>query len=274
VLRTLGALIIAAGMQACASAGSADPQPATASSRYVTRTCPLPAGIVGYPLTVIALDDAPVDTAWLGSWARAAAYRWQVPSRRRATFAGYRRVVSRVLPDAPRWADDWTPTARHRAELTVTVDGTGTTAGPLGVASGDELFDRSLGTIFNDPLPASPPLPSPPPSAPNPVRLLLRFGGEPAPGERAAVVRFARQQLPVRVASGSLAVYGPSGASGVMKYDVDTDGRVIPGSVQTLESSDNAFALDVERGLYRARFTPAQGDCAPIKLTVVQSFGR
>jgi hypothetical protein len=76
------------------------------------------------------------------------------------------------------------------------------------------------------------------------------------------------------VAGGSLAVYGPPGASGILKYDVDIDGRVITASVQTLEASDNAFALDVERGLYRARFTPAQGDCVPIRLTVIQSFGR
>ena len=268
------ALILATAVQACTGRGSADQLPVAAGARYVTETCPLPAAIVGYPLTVVALAGAPVDTAWLGEWARAAAYRWQVPSRERSTFAGYQRVVSRVLPDAPRWADDWTPTARHHAELIVTVDRAGATIEPASALSGDALFDRSLGTITDDPMPASPPLPPLAASAPNSVRLLLRFGTEPEPGERAAVVRFARHQQPVRLIPNSLVVYGPPYARAVVKYDVDTDGRAVRGSVQNLDVWDGEFFREVERALYSARFIPAQGDCAAIKLTVVQAFGR
>ena len=129
-------------------------------------------------------------------------------------------------------------------------------------------------TIVNDPLPASPVLPVLASTASDSVRLLLRFGVEPTPGERAATVRFARQQRPVRVVPGSLNVMGPAESRAIVKYDVDAGGRLIRGSVQTLEASDAAFARAVGDGLYSARFTPAQGDCEPISLTVVQSFGR
>ena len=270
---------------ACASGGSGSPDATTQRSPYVTETCPLPAGMVGYPLTVVALDDAPVDSAWLAAWSRAAAYRWQVPSHRRPVFTGFRRVTSRVLPDAPRWADDWTPQAKHRAELVVTVDRAGATISEMPVLSGDELFDRSLRSIIDDPLPASPPLPTLPSSAMTPVRLMvrfgvehgpesiLRFGGDPEPVKH-AVTRFARQQAPVRVAPGSFTLTGLTGTYAIVKYDVEAEGWMTTGSFQSLEASDDSFARAVEQALYRSRFIPAQGDCAPIRLTVVQSFGR
>lgn len=274
-IRSCRALSLALAVAACASGGRAESVPALESARHTTERCPLPAAVVGYPLTVIALDGARVDTTWLAQWARAAAYRWQVPSSRRPQFSGYRRVTSRVLPDVPRWADDWTPAARHRAELVVTVDRTGAISEPTSRAvSGDGLFDRSLTTIINDPLPASPQLPLLPSAGPESARLLLRFGGEPEPGERAVVVRFARQQRPVRMSQRPFVVQSQARGSAVMKYDVAADGRVVRSSVQILEASDPTFAQAVEAGLYSARFTPAQGDCAAIRLTVVQSVGR
>lgn len=186
----------------------------------------------------------------------------------------YRRVRERVLPDAPRWADDWAPDDRHRAELVVTVHAD--RVGPMDVraSSGDAIFDRSLASIIDDPMPAAPQWPLLPSGVAGPVRLHVALGAEPGPGARGAVVRFARQQRPVGIVPGTLRVTGQPGDRAVVKYDVGADGRMVPGSFQLLDGASGRFARDVESGLMMARFTPAQGDCAPVELTVVQSFGR
>lgn len=269
----IGVFLMSAACAACAAGRGAALQ--ENGPAYATEECPIPGNIVAYPVSAIALDGVVVDSVWLGRWLHAVVHRWQVPSNRRASFTGYERVTSRVLPDLPRWADDWKPSARHRAEVVVTARRT-TSAGPalIRTPSGDPFFDRSLSTITEDPMPASPPLPPLPPEAPDSVRLLLRFGAEPGPGERSAVVRFARQQRPVRVVRGMLVLHGPPGARAVAKYDVDASGRVVRGTVQVLEASDPGFAQAVETALQAARFTPAHGDCVPVRLSVVQSFGR
>lgn len=267
-----GALAIVAA--ACARSTPVGQLAGDEDSPYVTRSCPLPDSAVGYPLTAVALGDAAVDTAWLTEWARVVAYRWKVPSRRREEHTGYARVTSRVLPDQPRWADDWRPKARHRAEFFLTVGPEGVVGEPdMRTLSGDPLFDESLATIFDDPMPSSPRLLPAPFNGPDSVRILLRFGGEPQPGERFGMVRFARQQRPVRVVPGWLMVRGLPTDRAVVKYDVGHDGRVVPMSVQVLESPGARFANAVQNGLYNARFTPAQADCRTITLTVIQVFG-
>lgn len=260
---------------ACARSAPANQLAGEEESPYVTRSCPLPDSARGYPLTAIALGDAPLDTAWLTEWARAAAYRWKVPSRRRDEHTGYARVTSRVLPDQPRWADDWKPKARHRAEVYLMLGPKGVIGEPdMRSVSGDPLFDESLETILTDPMPSSPRLPAAPFNGPDTVRILLRFGIEPQAGERFGMVRFARQQRPVRVVPGWLTVRGLPTDRAVVKYDVGHDGRVVPMSVQVLESPSAGFANALQNGLYDARFTPAQADCRTITLTVVQIFGQ
>jgi hypothetical protein len=258
---------------ACARPSSENPAPATGGT-YVQERCPVSASAPGYPLIVVGADRYQLDAAWLVEWARVAAYRWQVPSRRRSHIPGVHQVRSRILPAAPRWADDWKPDTRHQAEFLVTAHRDRAPDGfVLSAKSGDDLFDRSLETMIGDPLPASPEFPRLPAGSPDAVRLRVRLGKEPAAGEGVGLVRFARQQRPVRLVPGTLEVRGGTRDHAVVAYDVGVDGRVIPGALQIVAASRSEFARAVEAGLYRARFTPAQEDCAPIKLTVVQTFG-
>lgn len=241
---------------------------------YVSNRCPLPDGARGYPITAVALGESSLDPAWLTALARTVAYRWRVPTRLPSQHAGFASLTASVLPDAPRWAGDWKPSARHRAEVVVRIGPSGVVGEPeTRSTSGDPLFDESLLTFHADPVPATPRLPSPPVGGADTVRVLLRFGGEPQPGERTGVVRFARQQREVRIMPPSLLVRLTPNERAVVKYDVGTDGRVVPASLHMIQSSSEGFARAVERALYARRFPPAQGDCAPIRVTVVQVFG-
>lgn len=263
-------IAIAAACAACASGGGS----ANGSGAFVTGRCPLPDDVRGYPLVVTAVDVT-TDPAWLAEWARAAAVRWQVPSTRRGQFPAYRGVRTRIIPAVPRWADDWTPSPRHVAEMRVTMTRTGVAERPeIVAASEDDVFDRSLATLVRDPLPASPSLPPTPESGPDTVQLRVRFGHEPEPGVPSGVVRFARQQRPVRVMPGSLVIRARQNEFALVKYDVDPFGRFLLGSFEALDVSSNEIARAAQEGLERARFSPAMGDCEPIGLTVVQSFGR
>lgn len=269
---TLALLALAA---ACSRSAPGGLSPVDADKPYVFTRCPLPDGSVGYPLTAIALGDAPLDSAWLGEWVRAVAYRWQVPTRMPRQHLGFASLTSRILPETPLWAEDWRPAARHRAELVVTVGPSGVVGEPeVRTPSGDALFDESLASFAIDPVPAAPRLPRPPEGAPDTVRVLLRFGGEPQPGERAVVVRFARQQRSARIMPPALLVRITPNERAVVKYDVGTDGRVVPASLQVLQTSGEYFSRAVESALYATRFPPAQADCSPIRVTIVQLFGQ
>ena len=282
--RLAAALVLFAAIAACASAGarSGASDVAQASSGgdapYVRMTCPLPGGSVGYPLTVSVApgsDGAAIDTSWLNEWAQSAALRWPVPSYRRDKTPEYRTLTRRVLPDAPRWADDWFPSARHRAEAVVTVRRKGAATFALVRPSGDGVFDRTLPGVVDDPLPASPELPPLPSRAPDALRLTVTFGIEPNDSTGpVGVARFARQQRPARIVPGTLLVYGSQSDRAVVAYDVETDGEVDPASIAILSASSPPVGDAVREGLLRARFTPAEGDCIPIALTVIQRYGR
>lgn len=268
-----GAPNIAGGPGAVQSGSAGGERP------YIFGRCPLPAGSVGYPITVsVAPVSAAtrIDRAWLEEWASAAALRWPVPSHRRTELPEYRNVAQRVLPDAPRWADDWLPSARHRAEAQVTVHRGGAAAFSIVRGSGDGFFDRTLPGIVDDPLPASPTLPTLPPGAPDSVRLVVRFGIEPAAGDSASigVARFARQQRAVRVVPGTLSVLGAPSDRAVVAFVVETDGLVSPASITVLSGSRQTIGDAVREGLLDAKFMPAEGDCEKIRLTVIQQFGR
>ncbi len=243
----------------------------------------------GYRVAVAWAGEQGPGAEYLAAFARAAAYRWVVPSRRRDAYAGWVGVLERILPPEPRWADDWSPQSRHRAELLVTVGRNGRVRLDSVVArSGDQLFDRSLNSIVDGPLPASPAFPPLPGGFPeDEVELRLLLGHEELP-EPHGLVRFAAQQTPVRV--GSLDVRGR--ISGVeitsgpvrppprpdvratIKYDVTPAGTVDRASIQVLTAS----SVDAERAivdaLLRVRFPPAQSNCRPVAVTVVQTFGR
>ena len=268
------ALCLLAVVGACArpsrgGQGELDPE-----KPYVFTRCPLPDDARGYPITAIALGDSSLDPAWLTALARSVAYRWRVPTRLPSQHAGFATLTATVLPDAPRWAEDWKPSTRHRAEVVVKIGPSGVVGEPeTRSTSGDPLFDESLLSFHADPVPATPRLPSPPVGGADTIRVLLRFGGEPQPGERAGIVRFARQQREVRIMPPSLLVRLTPNERAVVKYDVGTDGRVVPGSLHMIQSTSEGFRHAVERALHARRFPPAQGDCSPIRVTVVQVFG-
>lgn len=280
-VRLAGLVLLAACASGGAGNGSGAVDVAQAASGndapYVRMTCPLPGGSVGYPLTVSVApgsDGAAIDTSWLAEWARTAATRWPVPSVRREKMPEYRTLTMRVLPDAPRWADDWQPMARHRAEAEVTVRRKGAPTFTLVRGSGDGVFDRTLAGIVEDPLPASPDFPPLPSRAPDSLRLKVAFGIEPGDSVPVGVARFARQQRPARIVPGTLMVYGSSNDRAVVAYVVETDGEVDPASIAVLSASSPSVGDEVRAGLQRARFMPAEGDCEKIPLTVIQQYGR
>lgn len=243
--------------------------------------CPAIDSMQGYPLTVSWAAGSGPDSVWLAAFGRAAAYRWQTPSRRRGDYRGWKRVRERTLPPEPRWADDWSPSALHRAEMAVTVYADGRwRAGEPGPASGDRFFDRTLRTIVNEPMPGAPKPPDwPYGMASDSVVLLLSFGLEDVPGPH-AVVRFAAQQSPVRVLPGTLRVAAPRAPQAssapsrraMVKYDVTEAGTVAVGSIEVVESSDPVLSRAIQSALPVARFEPAQSNCRPIRMTVLQTF--
>jgi hypothetical protein len=246
--------------------------------RHAAAQCRAP----GYPLVVRAVGDVPLDTVYLNAVAWAFAYRWQVPSPQRNDFTGWRRVRHRTLPPEPRWADDWMPSDSHRARMLITVyrNGRLRAADPLPV-SGDPVFDRSLRTIATDPMPRAPDLPEFPAAAgPDSLLLDVTFGSADTSGI-VGIARFAGSQAPARVIPGTLNIQAPRRATtpsvvqrgAIVKYDVTAVGAVDGNSIEILESSDRELSDVIRSGLLRARFEPAESNCRPITMTVVQRFG-
>lgn len=262
----------------CAAALLAAAEAQAQQSPFATGACPVPAGMQGYPVWARAADGTAVDSAFARSLADAVARRWEPPSPRRRSIPGLNRVRSRLQPPEPRWPDDWRPQAQHVGRVEVTLRRTGRPGEARVTApSGDRAFDRSLTDAFTDGAPGAPALPATPAGLDS-LRVAVGFGTEPEAG--AAVVRFAAQQSPVVVVQGTLTVAQPprSGMGGAAsaataRYDVDASGRIVPGSIDVLTSTDRTMEQNVRAGLLRARFTPAQSNCRAVPLTVVQTFG-
>lgn len=250
---------------------------------FTSATCPVPAGVTGYPVWVRA-EGAEVDSAYLHALASALARRWEPPSPRRGTFPGLERLRNRLQPPEPRMPDDWTPQARHTARVQATLAAGRRPGDPRIVqGSGDRGFDRTLATAFHDGAPGAPELPRLPAGVDS-LRVTVGFGLPPEAG--AQTVRFAAQQEGVRVITLDVRTNpvprrdGPAGMAmsgseeAVIKYDVDENGRVEPGSIELLQGGRGGLAEAIRNGLATARFQPAVSNCRPIPLTVVQRFGR
>ncbi|MBX7118264.1 MAG: hypothetical protein K1X31_04610 [Gemmatimonadaceae bacterium] len=238
-----------------------------------------PCGPPGYLFAVEAPDFADADSAWLAGAARALAYRWPVPSKRRDSYANWRRVRRRILPPEPRWADDYEPAPGLRARFTIVLTRRGRPRiSDPAPASGDELFDHSLRAIITDPLPASPDLPGVPAGLDSLV-LVVHLGAVPDT-VRAGVVHFATGQRRVEPMPGALQFEVPRSAETAMrngryatvKYDVSAGGQVIASSVEILDSSDREIVDAVRGALVNARFRPAEQGCRAVAMTVVQVF--
>lgn len=265
----------AAVLLAALSAGSISAQ--AADPRFHV-PCPLADGVEGYPVTVRAADGSTLDRAYAERLASAIAYRWLPPSPRRRTFPDLRRVRSRIIAPSPRWPDDWRPSEQHVARLAITMKANG--AGDPEMLSGlqDRAFQRTLREIFTEDPTGQHPLP-PLPAGANSVRVIVGFGMAPA-AEDVGTVRFAAQQTPVRVlpltlrrVEGTRSMQSVGRPFATVKYDVDSSGRIDMGSIQVLESSNSDFARIAIEALRQGGFTPAQHDCRPIPLSVVQNFG-
>jgi TonB family protein len=239
--------------------------------------CPAidPAG--GYPVS--ASSDGPATPEWLTAVARSAAYRWKVPSGRRNLYAGWERVRRRTLPPEPRWADDWSPNANHRATATLVLfRNAERNRLELVDASGDRTFDESIRSIVVDPMPAVAGFPTIAGESADSVVVRLTFGDVP-PGD-VGYVRFAAHQTRIELDRASLRVDPPAGHRGnfpamTVKYDVTESGRVDPASIEFVRSlGDRGYEHAVRDGLMRARFTPPTSNCRPVSQTVVQTFGR
>lgn len=254
----------------------------------------------GFPVFVSAADGSVADTAFLNGAARAIAYRWQVPSSRRGEFREWSRVLNRIIPPEPRWADDWIPGDEHTARMTVTLyrDGHVTGAAPSAV-SGDPAFDASLKSIVHEPLVGGPAFPALPADIKaDSLVLRVAFGGYDEPQPR-GVVRFAAVQTLAVLDSASMptqrATEGPrggrtsrnTGAFGGMqaastvgggsqratvKYDIMETGEVRALSIEFFEVSDAAMQKLITDRLRAARFTPPTQNCRAVAQTVLQHF--
>lgn len=236
----------------------------------------------GYALVVRATGEPVLDSALLSSIARAVAYRWEVPSKRRNEFAGLQRLRTRTLPPEPRWADDWTPGEQHRAVVSLTLHrNRKVRIGEPRPASGDVLFDRSLRSIASDPMPGAPALPAIPNGLQGDSLVVEVLFGAPETADGPGVIRFAASQSPVQLVPGTLLVVPTSSSNtpsaqrrATVKYDVTELGHVVPSSLEILESSDRELTNAIRDGLMRAQFRPAMSNCRAISLSVVQRFGR
>jgi hypothetical protein len=247
-------------------------------SPFTSRSCPVPAGMQGYPVWAGAADGTALDSAYARALADAVARRWEPPSPRRRTFPGLNRLRERIQPPEPRWPDDWRPRASHAARVEVTLRRGGSPGeARVTTPSGDRAFDRSVAALFAAGAPGAPELP-PLPTGADSLRVAVHFGTAPQGG--APAVRFAVQQAPLSVVPGTLQVARPqtpgtsiAPPSATVKYDVTAAGRIVPTSIDVLDSTDRAMEQGIRAGLLRARFVPAQSNCRAVDLSVVQQFG-
>lgn len=249
-------------------------------SPFVTERCPLPAGMLGYPVSVRAAEGGMLDAEFARALADAVARRWEPPSRGRSDYAGLSALRRRVQPPEPRWPQDWAPSVSDTARVGVTLFRTAP-PGPVQLlsASGDRAFDRSVAAHFRDPAPASPGLPLLPPGLDS-VRVQIGFGVDPGTGA-AGIVRFAAQQAPARLVPGSMRIVAGTSPGGnrvrsetTVKYDIDVSGGINPASIEILSGVDRAFANAVAEGLAGASGTPALSNCRAVASSVVQKFRR
>ena len=274
--RTGGSAPAAVLLSLFAGAGQARTALAQEGSPFHTTTCPVPAGVQGYPVTVQAVDLSDMDSSYAAALAEAVARRWLVPSPRRRDHVSPGERISRIVPPEPRWADDWLPTARHVARISATLYRGGRRPSATVIrASGDALFDASLASIFGD-SPHDHPLPPFPAAVTgDSIRVIVGLGEAPD-SAAIGVARFAAQQRPARMTTRPRITAPPLPGPGAprfarVKYDVGADGRI--GQVEVLATSDPGFASAVRAGLRQGRFAPPQSNCRPISQTMVQNFG-
>jgi hypothetical protein len=248
--------------------------------RAAAQNCPNVDPTTGYPVVATAPAQPALNVTWLTAVASAAAYRWRVPSHSRNAYTGWDQLRTRTLPPEPRWADDWSPDARERVKVElVFYPGKQRTRGRVVTPSGNDQFDRTLSSIWDDPMPAAPAFPAVPSGVSgDSVVVALSLGAWPDSSRRGGIVRFAAVQTRIQVVPNTLRVATPSGMRGrvprtTVKYDVTTAGSVDPASIEFLDGVDPELEDAIRTGLRAAQFRPPTSNCRPIVQSVVQTFG-
>ncbi len=247
--------------------------------------CPRLDPTAGYPVTAAWADTTGPDVEYLEEFARAVAYRWQVPSYERE-YARWRRIRRLVQPPEPRWADgwervgEWRPDHHHRAELLVSVRRNGrATLERVVASSGDATFDRSLPSIVRQPMPGAPDFPSLPDDFPGQsVRLRLLFGpaAVDAPHARihfAAYQRPALQLTPFRfevpVRDAEQRAGERAGDVVTIKFDVSEEGMIEPASIEVIGVSAHDLVRAIREGVLASQLSPAESNCRKVAVSVV-----
>ena len=253
---------------------------AASATAVAAQTCPNVDPATGYPVVAVAPSQPALGVAWLSAVASAAAYRWRVPSHSRNAYTGWDRLHRRTLPPEPRWADDWSPSDADRAKVTLVLyRGKNRATGRLVTPSGDDQFDRTLSSLWDNPMPASPEFPVLPSTvAGDSVVVQVWLGTWADAGPDVGIIRFAAVQTRIQVVPNTLRVTMPPGFQGrvprtTVKYDVTTAGVVDPASIEFLENVDPGFEDAIRAGLRGAEFRPPTSNCRPIVQSVVQTFG-
>lgn len=248
-------------------------------AQWTHRSCPLPAGSKGYPVTA---SSAALDSATLMQIARGAAGAWPDDTTFRArpqqsAFADLMKLLSRPEVHSregwiPSEADTVTMTLRYRrgAEVQIWIDTAARFSRRIAFAMAGELSRARLGYVQHDTLPLRL-------DAVDSADVVVRFGYEPDGGQ--IVTRFARIEAPVTPGRNMLGPRYPArqrsrNVQGTVNvaFVVEPDGRVNRDGIRVLSSPDGDFTESVRTFLRSANFTPATVDCQRVSRIVRQPF--
>jgi TonB family protein len=260
------------------------------TSQYAARSCPLPAGARGYPLSVRS-DGAELPPTRLSAIARAVARHWPTegnadvsptPAQMQALHADRRTSDSAQGLSRGKWtpAPDDTVTAvlayHSAAAPTILLPSVRDTTRfdrqiLAAIRAALDATDKGLPQL--DTLPLT--LGDPQSDAPSSIR--LRFGMEP--DESDGIARFALIEEPVRALLAMRSLTYPEFArvsdiegEVVVSFVVRPEGMVDPSTVHVARASNIVLRDAVLAALHHMQFRPAMIDCRPVSQLVVQPF--
>jgi TonB family protein len=258
----------------CSSAACASARP-TVRSPFAADACPIPTGARNYQVVARA-DAATIGSPELNTFLRAAIAGFVPPGHRppreprsveRAPYTALDSIFAR---------GEWLPTERDKVSVEVLLRRDGSLAVPRVLAlSGDTLLASrvrlALLRLGEHNVRVAPSADS--------ARIVILFGEEPRPGER-AIVSFAITEKPVSAPLvRSRITYPPQlrevGIEGEVTVEFIVDAAGIPdmGTFRVLPGSGHeAFVPPVRAAVAQQRFEPAQLDCRPVRQLVREPF--
>ena len=257
-------------------------------NKYLSSACPLPDGLRGYPVS--ASSSAPVDTALLGSVARAmAASLSQQLDDSHATVPSSlaAKLMSATLDRGDVFERyGWRPVPGDTAQLLVTYR-PGQPAPTIALAHADSptSFAQSVQSAALAAVDRARGIPGARHTLPlviamrdtQPIAIEVAFGRE---AERpSGVARFSVHEAKVLPLPGNPTPPYPTNAraAGIegdvrVAFIVRPDGTADLGSVHVVESSRPDFATSAVHSLARARYAPGEIDCQLVPTVVEQPF--